>query len=212
MIGVVFSDLNGTNHTALLNEDAGSEVLVTAGALGSPQLLMLSGIGPVDQLAAFNIPVVINNPAVGARMADNPTNSFWVLTNQEVEVTLIQVVGITNFGSYIEISSGQAEALLSALERDASNFTASPRDADNLLGDSNVTAQNMTNRIFGAIVDVPPGFPRAQAAWGGTIVHKIWGPQSFGALRLVSLDAADNPSVRFNYYQVRPEMLLFPFA
>lgn len=202
-IGVVYTDLEGTNHTALLNEDAGSEVIITAGALGSPQLLMLSGIGPADHLAAFNISVVLNSPAVGARMADNPTNSFWVLTNQEVEVTLIQVVGITNFGSYIEVSSGQAEVLLAALERDSANFTADATSqySDNMLGDSNITAQVFQSRIFNAILSVPAGLLRSQATWGGTILHKIWGPLSSGELRLVTLNAADNPSVRFNYYQ-----------
>jgi choline dehydrogenase len=106
---VLYRDLEGNNHTALLNGNPGSEVIVAAGALGSPQLLMLSGVGPAEELAAWNISVVVDNPAVGARMADNPINSLWVMTNQQVEVTLIQVVGITAFGSYIEVSSGIAE-------------------------------------------------------------------------------------------------------
>lgn len=102
-------------HRALLNNNGASEVILSAGALGSPQLLMLSGIGPSDHLATFNITIVLDNPSVGTHMADNPTNSMWVLTNEEVEVTLIQVVGITNFGSYIEVSSGQAQVNLLSL-------------------------------------------------------------------------------------------------
>lgn len=47
------------------------EVLLTAGAFHSPQLLMLSGIGPVDQLARFNIPVVAASPGVGQNMTDH---------------------------------------------------------------------------------------------------------------------------------------------
>jgi choline dehydrogenase len=77
---------------------------------------MLSGVGPTDHLAKFNIMTVVDNPAVAARMADNPTNTLWVLTSEEVEVALIQVVGITSFGSYIKVSSGQAEVLLGILE------------------------------------------------------------------------------------------------
>ena len=116
VVGVLFRDLDGNNHTAFLNDGSvGSEVIVAAGALGSPQLLMLSGIGPAAELEAWNISVVVDSPAVGARMADNPINSVWVMTNQEVEVTLIQVVGITPFGSYIEVSSGVAEVRTSML-------------------------------------------------------------------------------------------------
>lgn len=197
----MFTDLEGNNHTAYVTGDPASELIVASGTLGSPQLLMLSGIGPADHLAAFNITLVLDNPSVGSRMADNPTNSLWVLTNEEVEVTLIQVVGITSFGSYIEISSGQAEALLGALERDARNFTSQTENGDNKLNDRPVTAQALQSRILGAILETPLGPARLQATWGGTILQKIWGPQSWGLLRLASVDAADNPRVRFNYFQ-----------
>jgi hypothetical protein len=77
---------------------------------------MLSGVGLMDHLAKINITTVVDNQAVAALMAENPTNTLWVLTSEEVEVALIQVVYITSFGSYIEVSSGQAEALLGVLE------------------------------------------------------------------------------------------------
>ena len=41
------------------------EIIVCAGAFQSPQLLMLSGIGPADHLKQFNIPLVFDNPNVG---------------------------------------------------------------------------------------------------------------------------------------------------
>jgi len=107
-IGVLFKDLNGDSHTMFLNNER-SEVILSAGAIGSPQLLMLSGIGPKDHLTKFNITTIYDNPFVGTHMADNPTNSLLVLTNKEVEVSLIEVVGITKFGSYIEIASGIAQ-------------------------------------------------------------------------------------------------------
>lgn len=50
---------------------AGREVLLSAGALQSPQILMLSGIGPADHLASCGIPVVLDRPQVGENLQDH---------------------------------------------------------------------------------------------------------------------------------------------
>jgi choline dehydrogenase len=47
------------------------EVLLAAGALASPKLLMLSGIGPAEQLRRFDIPVLVNLPGVGRNLHDH---------------------------------------------------------------------------------------------------------------------------------------------
>ena len=46
-------------------------VVLAAGAVQSPQLLMLSGIGPADKLRAQNIPVVLDRKAVGQNLQDH---------------------------------------------------------------------------------------------------------------------------------------------
>jgi choline dehydrogenase-like flavoprotein len=51
---------------------AGREVILCAGALKSPQLLMLSGIGPAAHLQEFGIPVVHDLSGVGANLHDHP--------------------------------------------------------------------------------------------------------------------------------------------
>lgn len=50
---------------------ANKEVIVSAGAFQSPQLLMVSGIGPSATLNKYNIPVLSNRPGVGQNMWDN---------------------------------------------------------------------------------------------------------------------------------------------
>lgn len=50
---------------------ASREVIISGGAFNSPQLLLLSGIGPYKQLKKFNIPPVVDLPGVGRSMADN---------------------------------------------------------------------------------------------------------------------------------------------
>lgn len=49
------------------------QVLLTAGAVGSPHLLMLSGIGDARHLRSFGIPVVADLPGVGQNLRDHPT-------------------------------------------------------------------------------------------------------------------------------------------
>ncbi|KAI7744736.1 hypothetical protein M8C21_015311, partial [Ambrosia artemisiifolia] len=104
--GVVFEDTLGKKHVAYLKRRKNNEIILSAGALGSPQLLMLSGIGPKDQLDALNIKIVLEQPFVGQDMADNPLNVLFIPSPIRVERSLVQVVGITPFGSYIEASGG----------------------------------------------------------------------------------------------------------
>jgi len=53
--------------------NARKEVILAAGTIGTTQILQLSGIGSADDLKALNIPVVIDNPAVGANLIDHPS-------------------------------------------------------------------------------------------------------------------------------------------
>ncbi len=50
----------------------GSEIILSAGAIGSPHLLMLSGVGPTDHLAEMGIPIVHGSPGVGQNLRDHP--------------------------------------------------------------------------------------------------------------------------------------------
>jgi choline dehydrogenase len=50
---------------------AGVEVILSAGSINTPQLLLLSGVGPAEELSALNIPVIRNSPAVGKNLQDH---------------------------------------------------------------------------------------------------------------------------------------------
>lgn len=56
----------------LRSADAACEVILCAGAIGSPHLLQLSGIGPADALRHHGIDVVLDVPGVGDNLADHP--------------------------------------------------------------------------------------------------------------------------------------------
>ena len=65
-VGVEFQTPGG-----LKSARAGVEVIVSGGVYGSPQLLLLSGLGPAEQLQRFNIPVIRDMPGVGANLRDH---------------------------------------------------------------------------------------------------------------------------------------------
>ena len=50
----------------------GEEIALCAGGLASPQLLLLSGVGPADHLREMGIPVVLDSPGVGQNLRDHP--------------------------------------------------------------------------------------------------------------------------------------------
>ncbi len=50
---------------------ASTEVILSSGAIGSPRLLQLSGIGPADHLGALGIDVVLDQPNVGENLQDH---------------------------------------------------------------------------------------------------------------------------------------------
>ncbi len=52
-------------------ERAAEEVILSSGAIGSPRMLMLSGIGPAEHLEAVGVPVVLDQPGVGSDLQDH---------------------------------------------------------------------------------------------------------------------------------------------
>ena len=64
----------------------GREIVLSAGAIKSPHLLMLSGVGPTDQLNEFGIPVVCELPGVGQNMRDHPQVSMLLQAKDGVQM------------------------------------------------------------------------------------------------------------------------------
>ncbi|XP_039046497.1 protein HOTHEAD-like isoform X2 [Hibiscus syriacus] len=177
--GVIFEDESGVKHTALLTKNTKGEVIISAGAIGSPQLLMLSGIGPADQLEALGIEVVLDQPMVGQGLGDNPLNFLFVPSPEPVEVSLLSVVGIYLPTNYIEAGSG---------------FNLLP--SIGWIPDFILHFLNQTN--ISSFFDT--------RLKGGVILHKVARPLSTGYVELRSTDPTETPKVRFNYFK-EPEDL-----
>ncbi|KAK1418391.1 hypothetical protein QVD17_27535 [Tagetes erecta] len=99
-IGVTYHDSKGTHHEVRVRRNG--EVILSAGAIGSPQLLLLSGLGPKSSLTSLNIPVVRDHPHIGQFMADNPRNGVNLLVPVRLDDVGVRVAGITKSGPYVE--------------------------------------------------------------------------------------------------------------
>uniref|UniRef100_A0A0E0CU75 Glucose-methanol-choline oxidoreductase N-terminal domain-containing protein n=1 Tax=Oryza meridionalis TaxID=40149 RepID=A0A0E0CU75_9ORYZ len=199
--GVVFTDPAGVRHHVYLRGGAKSEVIVAAGTLGSPQLLMLSGVGPRGELEKHGILPVLDQPMVGKGVADNPMNSVFVPSPVPVALSLVQIVGVSRFGTFIEGVSGSQFGI-------PLHGRGAARRATRSFG--------MFSPMTGQLGTVPPkertpeAMRRAAEAMrrldrrafrGGFILEKILGPMSTGHVALRSADPDANPAVTFNYFR-----------
>jgi choline dehydrogenase-like flavoprotein len=86
------------------------EVILSAGALVTPQLLMLSGIGPADELAHHSIPLVLDSPLVGQGLSDHPQLvSMWTPKETSASTAGSWMGGVL----HVHIGQSEIEALQS---------------------------------------------------------------------------------------------------
>lgn len=195
--GVIFRDSKGIKHKAYVNAGEMNEIILSAGALGSPQLLMLSGIGPEAHLKQHGIKVLVDQPMVGQGMADNPMNAVVIPSPNPVEVSLIQAVGITEFGSYIEAASSTtfANSIIHSIPTIyKTSQSSSNQDKDQKTRLYNQKAYEIINAVAN------------ETLFAGLILEKIDGPISSGHLLLKTRNPLDNPSVTFNYFKEKEDL------
>ncbi|KAG9127387.1 hypothetical protein FRC07_014332 [Ceratobasidium sp. 392] len=78
----VAREFTGKTKLVTTTYTAKYEIISSAGTFQTPQLLMLSGIGPADQLKKFNISVVVDSPGVGENVQDRTEAAIvWKLKN-----------------------------------------------------------------------------------------------------------------------------------
>ncbi len=123
-VGVTWREKSGDERTAWSSAD----ILVASGALVTPKLLMLSGIGPADHLMEHGIPVVIDHPGVGQNLIDHPEVPVISLANgpygyyrQGVGWRMLwNGMNFKLFGNGRILSAGfEAGAFINPIDRDA---------------------------------------------------------------------------------------------
>ncbi|GAA4552169.1 GMC family oxidoreductase [Amycolatopsis samaneae] len=183
--GVEVIDANGTRRTVR----AGKEVIVSAGFVGSPQLLMLSGIGHAEHLKEFGIDVVADLP-VGDNLHDH---MFHALT--------FRVSSCTNKGTAPYFARGLARELL----RPGSTFLAnSVFEALAFLKTSQAGAvpDLQLHLLPWAYVTPNQDAPirhDVDKRPALTVLTTLIYPKSRGTLRLASADPTAAPLIDFQY-------------
>lgn len=173
---------------------AESEVIVAGGAVGSPRLLMLSGIGPADELRAIGIEVVHDLPGVGKNLQDH------------VDVYVISELD----GAYsYDRHSRSHRMLLSGL--DYLLFRKGPVASNLAEGGAFVTSDAAEpspdiQHHFLPGAGLEPGVPPIPSGYGCRLHSCYLRPKSRGSIRLRSADPADPPLIDPNYWAEPSDM------
>lgn len=182
--GVVFSR-NGT--TAVAN--ARKEVIVCGGSINTPQLLMLSGIGPAEHLRAFGITPVVDLP-VGANLQDHlKVELAWQRRSRSSFHGSMRLDrAARNMAQAYLLGSGAGTVLPFGLHA----FIKSQLDLD---------APDFEILLRGAPREAGPWFPLVRAPYvdGFAIAIAIMHPESRGTIRLRSTDPRDAPAIQHNF-------------
>ena len=172
------------------------EVILAAGAIGSPHLMMLSGIGPAEQLTKFGIPVVLDNPGVGANLHDHLQLRMifkvsGVKTLNETYVSMLNRLGMGI--NYILRRRGPMTMAPSQLGA----FTKSDPTQDR--ANIQYHVQPLSLEKFGEPLHPFPAFTASVANIR---------PTSRGALTLKSADPTQPPAIAPNYLATPEDQLV----
>ncbi len=187
-VSVVFDHKGGERVV-----NAGKEIILAGGAINSPQVLMLSGIGPADHLRQMGIELVADLPGVGRNLQDHTTvllhyESLKSYPMHKVDHPLRKLAAGVQ---WVFTRNGMA----------ASNIW----EAGGLVrGNEQVRYPNLQYH-FG-----PIGFEyegeKIILKQGFTIHVDQLRPRSTGNVALASGNPLDKPVMHFNYYAERPDL------
>jgi choline dehydrogenase len=168
---------------------ATSEVILAGGTVNSPQVLMLSGIGPADQMSRFGISAIRDLPGVGANLQDHPMVSVGYLCTQPVSLDGAET--LANLLRYLifkkgPLTSNVAEAGLFTRSREGLKVP----DIQLLFGPAYYRGHGLVRRKENCF-----GF-------GPTLIT----PESRGSVALRSANPLDAPAIRANYLSTDTDM------
>ncbi|KZT03819.1 GMC oxidoreductase [Laetiporus sulphureus 93-53] len=185
---------NGTRYTV----SASKEVILSAGSINTPQLLLLSGIGAPSALAAHNITLLVNSSGVGAGLQDHPLfESHWyvnsngtfdhVLRNATLQAEDLSLWESEGRGLYV--GPGSVQIVWTKLENESVVF-GSGGYPDPAAGPSSPHIEMLPTDGFVSLVESLPDTGNFF-----TMVASVVSPASRGCVTLASANPFDAPLI-----------------
>ena len=165
------------------------EVILCGGAYNSPQLLMLSGVGPGEHLTMREVEVLLDQPAIGQNLSDH-TATYSVWTTPEPESLLLALEP----PAMEEFTAGQTGPFASNLA-EAGGFARV---------EDGVEAPDVQFHVAPIqIVDEGTSDPEAHGVW---VSPCLLTPRSRGSVQLASNDPTAKPVIRNAFYDDEADM------
>jgi len=179
--------------------NATREVILSAGAFNTPQLLKLSGIGGKAELDSFNIPVLVNLPGVGTNLQDRYENTVIGKADSDFAITS----KCTFLGTLPDPCLDQYNA---GTEPISKGTYATNGVSIGVVIKSSVASGEPDIFVSGApakFTGYYPGFTKsafADARHWSWITLKAHSRNTAGTIKLRSSDPRDTPVINFNYF------------
>ena len=154
----------------------GNEIILSGGSIGSPHLLMLSGIGPSDNLNEVGVPVINDLPGVGQNLRDHP-----------------QVSVIWNVKDSYEHDREGTNRVITVGLRYTAEGSNLPNDM--LIHQTSVAFPDM---YFGGDIN--------WMSAGVAMSACLYLAKGSGELKLKSSDANEQPSLNYNYFREEEDL------
>ncbi|GBE82510.1 alcohol oxidase [Sparassis latifolia] len=207
--GVEYATSRGAPTTVV---SVKKEVILTGGAVGSPHVLLVSGVGPSDVLSAAGVNVTVNLPGVGQHLQDHLSTQIIFTTHDDTAASLLPAnAGNPAFMSFINSAVGYVNA--SILFDNVSDFQAGvvssmsnalvPSTDPTVLAGYKAIYETTTNLLTTPVGQVEVLLNLVGSASGGTntigIEVGIQHPYSHGRLYINSSSIFDAPVIDPNY-------------
>ncbi|MEZ5435807.1 MAG: GMC family oxidoreductase [Pseudomonadales bacterium] len=196
--------INGKQQTL----NARYEVVLCAGALETPKLLMLSGVGPAEHLQSFNIPVIKDVPSIGSNLQDHPNVSLFFQGRKPVDFRYPQVYGFTRCNPELALPAQQADTCFAWLAAPVTMQQSMTRmaPATILHGKKffNPVLKGLIRLALKTALLLPPVNRFINNLYGVVII--LGKPLSRGTLRLASRNAKDPAVIDLAYFSNPTDM------
>ncbi|KAH7926373.1 alcohol oxidase [Leucogyrophana mollusca] len=220
-VGVEFAKSKDGGSAPRFRAHALKEVIVSGGAIHSPQILMLSGVGPAEQLKQFHIPVVYDLSGVGSNLMDHPVfnlrlkekagTSLGYLTPHDLKSSLKLCKALLQYQLFGTgpLTSNVGEAV--AFFRSDDPVLFPPAEHNHTIEDSSSGPESPDIELILVPLPVHNHSFVLEAGLNAfstmvVLLRKVIIPTSVGSLRLKSNDPWDAPLIDPNYLQTQHDI------